>query len=196
MSRSTRSSQIEEELDYHAAIAECFLDLSESCILAHAYEDALKYIDLAIDLFDSLNRDLSFMRIETSLRTIANFLPPGKEKDCVDPVAPYRKPVCLHVLNEAPAFGGHVRMATRWIQLDGDARIHSVALLTQESAPSPELVQAVTESGGIIYTADQQSSLLQQAAWLRDLARNLATYVVLHIHPTNSLAAVAFGNKG
>lgn|GEM_PF-2966230 len=196
MSRSTKSSQIEEELDYRASIAECFLDLSESCILNHAYDDALKYTDLAIDLFDCLNRDLSYMRIETSLRSIANFLPARKEMDCVEPLDPFRKPVCLHVLNEAPAFGGLVRMATRWIQLDGDARIHSVALLSQKSAPPPELVHAVRESGGMIYIADQKSSPLQHAVWLRDLARKLATYVILHIHPTSSLAAVAFGNNG
>ena len=198
MNQSTRSSQIQEELDYRVAIADCFLDMSESCILKHAYDDALKYVDLAVNLFNALNRDLSSVRVETNLRAIAKQLPKVNDRDKahVEPDGSFHKPGCLHVLDEAHAFGGHTAMATRWIQLDGGDRIHSVVLLSQRSAPPVELTRAVRESGGDIYTADQKSSLLEQAAWLRGLARKLATYVILHIHPANSIAAVAFGNEG
>jgi glycosyltransferase involved in cell wall biosynthesis len=198
MTQSTKVSLIQEELDYRAAIADCFLDLSEASIRNHAYDDALKYVDLAVHVFNSLSGDLSSPRVETNLLAIAKSLltDETKENARVEPVGSLRKPVCLHVLNEAVAFGGQTAMATRWIQLDGDARIHSVVLLSQESPPPAELVRVVSESGGTIYNADQKSSQLQRAAWLRGLARNLAAYVVLHIDTTDLIAAVAFGAEG
>jgi hypothetical protein len=196
MSKSMKSSQIREELDYRVAIADCFLDLSEACIRNHAYDDALKYIELSIHLFNTLNGDLSSPRIETSLRALANTLPQEKEKARAESVDPSLKPVCLHVMNEASAFGGLISMTTRWIQIDKGDRIHSVALLSQELEPPAELVQAVSESGGAIHIADRKSSILQRAAWLRNLARDLATYVILHIDSCNLPAAIAFGAKG
>lgn len=197
MSQLMRGSQIQQELDYRLAVANCYLDLSESCILNHAYNDALKCINLATLLLAFQNRDLSSLRIEASLRAIANVLATENEKVHVKPVDPFRKPVCLHVLRSASAFGGLIRMVTRWIQLDRDNRIHSVVLLSQHSAPPPpELVQAVSESGGTIYFADQKSSLFQQAAWLREVACNIATYVILHFDPYNWLTAAAFANTG
>jgi len=198
VNQSTRGAQIQEELDYRVAIADCFLDQSEACILNHAYDDALKYIDLAVHVFNNLSGDLSSLRIETNLRAIANSLSTymGKENAHVEPPGFFSKPVCLHVLNEAVAFGGQIAMATRWMRLDRGARTHSVVLLSQKSPPPAELVQAVSESGGAIYNADQKLFPLQRAAWLRELARNLATYVILHIDTTDLIAAVAFGAEG
>jgi len=196
MSQSTRSSQIQEELDYRVAIANCYLDLSEFCIRNHAYDDALKCINLAILLLIYQNRDLSSLRIETNLRAIANALPTENEKVHVESADPSRKPVCLHVLRSTSAFGGLIRMVTRWIQFDRCARTHSVVLLSQQSTLPPELVQAVSESGGTIYLADQKLSLLQKAAWLREIAGNLATYVILHFDHYNWLSAAAFGKRG
>jgi hypothetical protein len=195
MSQSTKSSQIQEELDYRAALAECFIDLSESCIFNHAYDDALKYIELATHFFNNLAGDLSSLRVETSLRALANLLPNELEERHAEPAGPSRKPVCLHVMNEASAFGGLISTATRWIKIDGGARIHSVALLSQQLPPPAELVQAVSESGGQIYIADQKSSPFERAAWLRNLARKLATCVVLHIDSCNLIAAIAFNSK-
>jgi hypothetical protein len=189
-------SNTQEELDYRAAIADYFLDLSETCILDHVYEDALKYIELAVHSFNNLNGDLSSLRIETSLRALANSLSKEPEKPHGSPIDPIRKPSCLHVMNEASAFGGLISMATRWIQIDGGAMIHSVALLSQQLSPPAALIQAVSESGGAIYTADLKSSPLQRAAWLRDLAGKLATCVILHIDSCNLIAAIAFSNKG
>src|SRR5262245_24493921 len=176
MNQSTKSSRTQEELDYQVAIADCFLDLSESCILNRAYDDALKYVDLAVLLFLSQNRDLSHSRIEANLRALAKALSTGweKENSYDEPVAPFRKPVCLHVFKETLAFGGHTAMAKRWIELDSEARTHSLVLLAQKLPPPVELVQAITNSGGAIYAPDQKSSLLKQAAWLRELARNIA----------------------
>jgi hypothetical protein len=87
-------------------------------------------------------------------------------------------------------------MATRWIQRDKEDRIHSIALLSQQLEPPAELVKAVHESGGTVYIGDQKASILQRAAWLRSLARNIASYVILHIDNTDLIAAVAFGNEG
>ncbi len=197
MTWSARSSEIQEGLDYRAAIANYYLDLSESCILNRAYDDALNCVNLAILLLAFQNRDLSSLRIEAILRAVADTIPTKNEKVQIESAGPVRKPVCLHVLRSASAFGGLVRMVTRWIQLDGDTRIHSVALLSQHSTPPPaELAQAVSESGGAIYFADQKSTFLQRAVWLRELACNLATHVALHFDPYNWIASVAFGSKG
>jgi hypothetical protein len=195
MNRSTKSSQIQEELDYRAALADSFIDLGEACIFRHAYDDALKYIELATHFFNNLAGDLSSVRVETSLRALASLLPNEREERRAETVAPPGKPVCLHVMNEASAFGGLISTATRWIKIDGGARVHSVALLSQQLPPPAELVQAVSESGGQIYIADQKSSPLQRAAWLRNLARKLATHVALHIDSCNLIAAIAFNSK-
>ena len=196
MSQTAKSSQIREELDYRVALADCFIDLGEACIFNHAYDDALKYIELATHFFNNLAGDLSSLRIEASLRALASLLADEGEERHVEPAGPSRKPVCLHVMNEASAFGGLISTATRWIKIDGGARIHSVALLSQKLSPPAELVQAVSESGGDIYIADQKSSPFQRAAWLRNLARKLATCVVLHIDSCNLIAALAFNSRG
>ena len=189
-------SQIQEELDYRMALADHFLDLSDSCIHNHAYDDALIYIELAFSCFNNLNGDLSSLRIETSLRALANLIPTDQEKSQVKPADPFRKPVCLHIANKATAFGGLISMMTRWIQIDAGARIHSVALLSQQSPPPIELVRAVSESGGEIYIADQKTSPLQRAAWLRNLARKLVAYVILHIDHCSLTTPIAFGGEG
>lgn len=183
-------------MDYRAALADCFIDLSEGCIFNHAYDDALKYIELATHFYNNLTGDLSSLRVEISLRAIANLIPNEQEKSQVESVGPSSKPVCLHVMNEASAFGGLISTATRWIKIDGGARIHSVALLSQQLPAPAELVQAVSESGGEIYIADQKSSPFQRAAWLRNLARKMATHVALHIDSCSLIAAIAFGSKG
>src|SRR5262245_8177384 len=184
MSQSTKSSQIQEELDYRLAITDCYLDLAESCILRHANDDAITCIGHAACLLFYQNRDLSSSRIETCLRAIANSLHTDNEEAQVEAFDMFRKPVCLHVLNGAFVFGGHTAIATRWIQIDKEDRIHSVALLSHQLEPPAELVKAVHDSGGTVYIADQKASILQRAAWLRSLARNIASYVILHIDNT------------
>jgi hypothetical protein len=196
MDQPTRSSQIEGELDYREALADCFLDMSEACIHDQAYDDAFKYVELAFSCFNNLNGDLSSSRLEANLRALANLIPMEQEKSHVKSVGLFHKPVCLHVTNKATAFGGLISMMTRWIQIDTGARIHSVALISQQSPPPAELVRAVSESGGDIYIADQKSSPLQQAEWLRNLARKLAACVVLHIDHCSLTAPIAFGGAG
>jgi hypothetical protein len=196
MSQSTKSSQIQEELDYRLAIAGCYLDLAESCILGHANDDAIACIGHAAQLLIAQNRDLASLRIESSLRAIANSLHTDNEKTQDEALYTSRKPVCLHVLNEALVFGGHTAMATRWVQLDKEDRIHSVALLSHQLEPPAELVKAVHESGGTVYIADQKASIIQRAAWLRSLARDIASHVILHIDNTDLIAAVSFGKEG
>jgi hypothetical protein len=196
MSQSTKSSLTEEELDYRAALADCFVDLGEACVHKQAYDDALKYLELASHCFNNLNGDVSSLRVEAGLRALANILPNKDEKSHVEPVGGSSKPVCLHVMNEASAFGGLISTAKRWIRMDGGDSVHSVALLSQQLPPPADLVQAVSESGGTIYIADQQSSSLQRAAWLRNLSRQVATRVILHIDSCNMIAAMAFGRDG
>src|SRR5262245_46863108 len=119
MSQSTKSSLIQEELDYRAALSDCFLDLSDACISKHAYDDALKYIELATQFFNDLAGDLSSLRVEMSLRALADLLPNEQRESHVEPCPTFCKPICLHVMNEASAFGGIISTATRWIKIDG-----------------------------------------------------------------------------
>jgi hypothetical protein len=196
MSQPANGSQIEEELDYRAALADWFLDLSDSCIHNKANDDAVRYIELAFSCFYSLNGDLSSVGIEARLRALTNLISTEQEKAHFKPDPLFHKPVCLHVTNKATAYGGLISMLTRWIQFDAGARIHSVALVDQQSPPPAELVRAVTESGGEIYIADQKSSPLKQAEWLRSLALKMASCVVLHIDHCSLTAPIAFGSEG
>ena len=93
-------------------------------------------------------------------------------------------------------FGGLTAMAARWIQLDSESRIHHVALFDQKTDPSPELVESAAATGGQVFSANSCSSILLKAAWLRDLARDHATYVVLHINVNDVIAGLAFGSPG
>ena len=191
---TARNLQIEQELDYQAAVANWLLDLSDSSLSSGAYNDAIQWIQLAADVLYSQNRDLSSPRMEASLRFLARLLPEPRER--TQPKEITTKETCLHVLNEALAFGGHTAMATRWMHQDRESRIHSIALLNQRTPVSSELVQSVSATGGHIYIAEKNASLFERAAWLRTLACERATYVVLHIDVNDVIGALAFGIKG
>ena len=75
---------------------------------------------------------------------------------------------CLHVLSEALPAGGLTAMVIRWIQNNHTGCVHSAALISQQSPIPDGLYQAIADTGGRVYVADQAHSPLQQAAWPRN----------------------------
>src|SRR5439155_11245020 len=142
------------------------------------------------------NRVLASARLERNLRSIANRLGPCDAARSGTPRQRNGKQVCLHVMREALPAGGLTSMAVRWMQNDRRGRVHSVVLLTQKTPLPDALLNAVNATGGSIYKANATDSFLQQALWLRSLAHQVADYVILHIHNSDVVCAVAFGKKG
>lgn len=97
----------------------------------------------------------------------------------------------LHVLTQGHGVGGHTRLAWRWMKQDPDSR-HEVVLTDQEHAPAA-LAAAAHARGGQVHSL-RQPTLLGRARALRALAGE-ADVVVLHVHPYDVIAAVAFAGR-
>jgi hypothetical protein len=186
------TTDIQAKLNYADAIAEWFLDLSDAHKLRGDLKNALKCNYIAATILCQQNRALSSPRIESNLQAIANGLLEPKDRSSRKPAG---REVCLHVLREALPAGGIIGMVSRWMRNDR-GRVHSVALLEQKIPVPRALEEAVQATGGSIHQANADESLLQRAAWLRELAHTTANYVILHIHNADVVSAVAFGTKG
>jgi hypothetical protein len=102
----------------------------------------------------------------------------------------------LHVATEL-AFpeGGHSRSLLRWILADSGRR-HSLALTSPRGEAPTELRAAIESSGGAVHRlAPGSSSFLRRAAELRGLAV-ACDYVVLHLHPWDTVATMALAFPG
>jgi hypothetical protein len=100
----------------------------------------------------------------------------------------------LHVLTQAYTWGGHTRLARRWISLDVERR-HSVVLTGQgDLGCPPDLVEAVRRSGGSISHL-AQGTHLERALELRALVRRTPTLVILHTHPYDIVPTLALVNE-
>lgn len=183
---------IEQRLDYADAVAEWLLDSADDCISRHQLEGALHYTALAVSVLCRQNRTLTHSRIEANLLQVAAHLPGG---DRVHP-KPGEREHCLHVMSEALPAGGHTTMATRWIDNDVTGRRHSVVLLRQTIAVPPTLLSAVADRGGKVQVADNGTSALERSAWLRRVAYEQASHVVLHVDTAEVICGVAFGVPG
>lgn len=184
------------DLDYRIAIANCFLDMGDSCIRVGDFEQGMAWNHVAARILVGQNRDLSSQRIESNLQLVAKALP--KEDSLTNLPWSYcnQKKVWLHVFNNAFSYGGHTAMAIRWINSDSANNIHSVALLADNPSIPEELSRSVRLCGGEIYTYDCQVSVLKRAAWLRKLAYKIASHVVLHVAEDDVIAGMAFGISG
>lgn len=186
---------MQSKLDYADAIADWFLHVGAIRSREGALEDGLKYTHIAATILYRQNRMLSSPRLEANLRFIASRLAADSKPLVAHPkVKP--KQVCLHVFNEALQAGGLTAMAMRWIRNDSTERIHSVAFLSQDISIPVELREAVIGSGGSVYEANPGDTFLSRAAWLRNLSRDIATYVILHIDVCDVICGAAFGTKG
>jgi hypothetical protein len=102
----------------------------------------------------------------------------------------------LHVFSTAYALLGHTKLCREWMKLDAQGRQHSVILLSQDGAVPENLARAVSLAGGSIIRLDNRKRPAERAQELRVVARQRADVVVLHTHPDDVIAPVAFGVPG
>jgi len=105
----------------------------------------------------------------------------------------------LHVLTVALPVGGHTRFAERWIRnrASSGSERHSVLALQQGETHFPVwLRSAVEETGGSWSALPGEKSLVERARDLRSLAEDSADVVVLHTHPNDPIATIAFAAAG
>lgn len=111
-----------------------------------------------------------------------------------DTAGDFQKGTVLHVMSEAYTSGGHTRCVERWMETAGTGVRHSCVLLRQK-APWPEQLKVIAEgSGGSFTVLDPAMPLADKALALRRLA-SAFEYVVLHIHPDDATALIAFGTE-
>ena len=189
-------SEIQTKLDYAEIIADWFVNLGADHILRGELENGLKCNYIAANILCRQNRILSCSGIELNLHSVARCLGPQHGLRGATPPKCGHSSTCLHVMSHALPLGGVTAMATRWIRNDQSGRIHSVALLAQELAVPEQLLQAARGTGGDVYTAEPGQSFLQRAVWLRNLASEVASFVILHIDVSDVIAGVAFGTSG
>lgn len=190
-------SDMQAKLDYADAIADWFVELGEIHTSQGRLEEALKCINTAVWILARQNRNLSSDRIDSALRCIAENLQSGYSRKSINELATGQKATCLHVLSEALPAGGMTAMTIRWMKNDSSGRIHSVALLSQQSPVPDKFYQAVSDTGGCVYVADPDSSFLQRATWLKDLASDLLTHIIVHAAFTDAVIwGAAFGVPG
>jgi hypothetical protein len=100
----------------------------------------------------------------------------------------------LHVMTAGFGSGGHTRLVSAWIKNTCDTAVNSV-VTTDQMDPLPiDLVSSITASGGNYHSlATLSSNPLTRSLILRQLGRNWADVVVLHVHPSDATPIVAFG---
>jgi hypothetical protein len=134
--------------------------------------------------------ELSSSVLEAELLHAARSLPEPPRR-----TSSSNRPRWLHVLTEAYATLGHTNLCRRWIQYDPEV-VHDVIITDQKIATPPNLAQAVKQTGGDCVVLDPGLSLLERARQLRSYAWQNSDVVVLHIHPEDVMATVAFGVPG
>jgi len=102
----------------------------------------------------------------------------------------------LHVLTEAYELFGHTKLCRKWIEIDSSGARHDVLLLAQYDDAPKNLRAAVEGKGGNLVRLDPALPMLERARRLREMAFSGADVVVLHAHPHDLLANVAFGIEG
>jgi hypothetical protein len=188
-------SDLSIKLRYAEIVADWFIALAEEHSRKGGLNDALACANVAAGILARHNRVLSSDRLESLLNDIAEHLPDNLEPCPADPTG-RRTPTFLHILSEALAAGGVTQGANRWMIRERNNGIHHAVLLAQNSPIPDEFSQTVREGGGKIFLPDKQSSLVQQALWLRKIARDHASYIVLHITYADVVCGAAFGIDG
>jgi hypothetical protein len=184
-------------LDYIDAVAEYFAEAGEDHTRRGDLSRGLNFTHVAATVLCKQNRLLASSRVESNLRAIARALPNSSQVSPERLSRPAASETCLHVLREALPAGGLTAMAMRWVRMDHDRhRVHNAVLLSQTSPIPSAFREAIEATGGCVYQANPDDTLLNHAVWLRKLARESATYVILHVHNADVVAAAAFGVPG
>lgn len=179
-------------LDYGDAVADWFAGLGQVHADRGELEEALKYTDIAGSLLCRQSRNLTSLQVEANLRQVAGQLLAAGHIHWRKP----REETCLHVASEVLPAGGLTSMIARWVANDASGRRHSMVVLNQETPKTPELLDAISNRGGKVFLADQTSSLVERARWLRKLAFENASHVVLHVDTSDVICGAAFGVPG
>lgn len=107
----------------------------------------------------------------------------------------YKNNSFLHVLTKAYNYGGHTRVAEKWIEVSPNDQTHSVIVIDQEEKELPEcLKESVKTKNGEIIVLDGTKSLLERAKELRKIASGYE-YIILHVHMDDPTAILAFGTE-
>jgi hypothetical protein len=130
--------------------------------------------------------------LENHLLKIASKLPVPRHNVTHRNCAPKR---WLHVLTMTGAAGGHNMNLRRWIELEANARRHTVALLDHKNEVPSSLSKLVCGTGGEVLKMDTNAPLLTRAMQLREACME-ADVVVLHVHPWDVIPVVALGVCG
>ncbi len=103
----------------------------------------------------------------------------------------------LHVMTEGFEYGGHTRLVSAWIKNTLDTTINSVLMTVQQGSLPDDLASSIVASGGTWQSlAPFSQNLLTRSFLLRQLSRDWADLVVLHVHPSDAIPVVAFGVAG
>ncbi len=140
--------------------------------------------------------------LESILLEIANRLNEQQEVQEIDQKmdikrANTNKRHILHVMTQGFGYGGHTRLVSAWIRNTFQTAVSSVVTTAQHYPLPKDLIESIeTSEGNYQSLAAFSSSLLSRSFLLRQLSRNWADVVVLHIHPSDAIPIVAFGVAG
>lgn len=172
-----------------------FIDQAEFTLLSGDFERAALLVKQAADYaYHSHPGFFISPRLELILRKVAITLN-GRATTQLPPQHIEKRNI-LHVLSQGCAGSSQIKTIERWVRLDSES-IHSI-IVTLNSTTIPQwLVDAAIHSGGWYTPIDTENlSLCQKAKVLRDTATMWADLVVLHIHPHDPVAPIAFGVAG
>jgi hypothetical protein len=180
----------EERRRLNKAVFDWCLRNAERCMSEGSVEKSLQWAHLTALMACLFPFDcLASPELENHLLRIARELPAPKHNVSHRESAPKR---WLHVLTMTGATGGHNANVRRWIELDGNARRHSVALLDHKNEVPSALNEWVRHTGGKVLKMDTNAPLLSRAMQLREESMQ-ADVVVLHLHPWDVIPLVALG---
>ncbi len=165
-----------------------FLDMVKTAVrlknerkrLAKAVESANFAVSHAMSIYSSEDLENIFLELANRHKTLdSKTFQPGS---------------VLHVMTEAYVNGGHSRCVERWLGFANKDETHSCVLLRQTDKYPARLKEATERTGGTFFVWDPGLDTVERALALRRLASNFE-YIVLHIHPGDPSALIAFGTE-
>ena len=104
----------------------------------------------------------------------------------------FEKKSFLHVMSSGYRTGGHTRVVERWVRNAPQDQKHCVVFTRHKYPQLPVLISNVKEKNGYIAALKDDLSIAGKALELRKLAMHFE-YVILHTHPEDPTALIAFG---
>ena len=100
-------------------------------------------------------------------------------------------------MTEALSTGGHTRVVSEWVKNTSESAIHGVVITAQQQPIPKDLFNSLKSNGGWHkFLMDYSQNMLIRSYLLRQLSRDWADVVVLHIHPSDTISFIAFGCTG